>query len=288
MGKKLLSKLFKCLESASSCIYFCAVLLQGAEMCCSITRAGTDVFGTPIGKCQKKRNICWCLWYTYLWHTWCLSNKASAPVTSFASSSEETRPRMPLIQDMRSLWTHRNRELFPPSTEMSHNRESSPLLNPSQKYSCGTISQVYSTNNKQIERGNHITTWSHWGNAAGHGNLPASPCAGQLVSPDYSKPGSAQCIFLGDLQQILDVTGLDAGQFHQENSPRITEREMNTVKTERTAIVQSFLVDKKKAFGFSSSESHLVSQSCQVSLKAFMFALQSLNTGQVMPIVVCI
>lgn len=84
------------------------------------------------------------------------------------------------------------------------------------------------------------------------------------------------------------MTGLDAGQFHQENSPRITEREMNTVKTERTAIVQSFLVDKKKAFGFSSSESHLVSQSCQVSLKAFMFALQSLNTGQVMPIVVCI
>lgn len=84
------------------------------------------------------------------------------------------------------------------------------------------------------------------------------------------------------------MTGSDAGQFHQENSPRIREREMNTMKTERTAIVQSFLVDKKKIFGFSSSESDLVSQSSQISLKAFMFALQSLNTGQVMPIVVCI
>lgn len=188
---------------------------------------------------------------------------------------------------MRSLWTHSNRELFPPSIEISHNRENSPFLNPSQKYCCGTISHVNSLIINTL-RGGIITTWSHWGNAAGHENLPASLCVGQLVFPGYSKPDSTQCIFLGDLQQILDVTGSDAGQFHQENSPRIREREMNTMKIERTDIVQSFQVDKKKAFEFSSSECHLVSQSCQVSLKAFMFALQSLNTGQVMPIVVCI
>lgn len=35
--------------------------------------------------------------------TWCLSRRASAPVTSLASSSEDTSPRMPLIQDIRSL-----------------------------------------------------------------------------------------------------------------------------------------------------------------------------------------
>ena len=35
-----------------------------------------------------------------------------------------------------------------------------------------------------------------------------------------------------------------------------------------------------------SQSSHLVSQSCQVSLEAFVFALQSLDAGQVVAVVV--
>lgn len=34
--------------------------------------------------------------------------------------------------------------------------------------------------------------------------------------------------------------------------------------------------------------SDLITQSCQVPLKAFMFTLQSLDTGQVMTVVVCV
>lgn len=36
------------------------------------------------------------------------------------------------------------------------------------------------------------------------------------------------------------------------------------------------------------SQSDLVTQGCQVSLKAFMFALQSLDTGQVVTVVVSV
>lgn len=51
--------------------------------------------------------------------------------------------------------------------------------------------------------------------------------------------------------------------------------------------VYSSLLDQK-VLVLSSSQPHLVSKSCQVSLKAFMFALQSLHAGQVMAIVVCV
>lgn len=44
--------------------------------------------------------------------TWCRSSRASAPVTSLASSSEDTRPRIPLIQDIRSLWKVRTRSVL--------------------------------------------------------------------------------------------------------------------------------------------------------------------------------
>lgn len=119
-----------------------------------------------------------------------------------------------------------------------------------EQYAIYTLLIIYQTD-KWWGEGNSILTWSHWGNAAGHENLQASLCAGQHVFPDYSKLDSTQYIFLGDPQQILDVTESDAGQFHQENSPRIREREMNTMKTRRIfSIVQSFLLDKKKAFGF--------------------------------------
>lgn len=49
-------------------------------------------------------------------NTWCLSRRASAPVTSLASSSEDTSPRMPLIQDIKSLCT--DEKLWPKN--MSH------------------------------------------------------------------------------------------------------------------------------------------------------------------------
>lgn len=83
--------------------FLCGAPARGRDVLLNNQSWNWSVFGILIGKCQKK-TTCWYLQNTYLSHTWCLSNSASAPVTSFASSSEETRPRIPLIQDMRSLW----------------------------------------------------------------------------------------------------------------------------------------------------------------------------------------
>lgn len=52
MGKELLPKLFKRLESASPCIYFSAVLLQRMK-----TQLNRALLETLNGKCQKEASL---------------------------------------------------------------------------------------------------------------------------------------------------------------------------------------------------------------------------------------
>lgn len=59
--------------------------------------------------------------------TWWRSSSASAPVTSLASSSDDTRPRIPLIHDIRSLQgekAHPNR--VGPDSDRFHNGNTKP------------------------------------------------------------------------------------------------------------------------------------------------------------------
>lgn len=97
LREQLLTKLLKGLEGSSTGINLSAVLLErwtGKKG----KRHGWGKLDTTFiekNKEKKKGNV----------STWCLSRRASAPVTSLASSSEDTSPRMPLIQDIRSLCT---------------------------------------------------------------------------------------------------------------------------------------------------------------------------------------
>lgn len=123
MGQQLLPKLLKCLESASPGINFCPVFLpRGGKglgnrqkmltLMSTISSqqrvmgAGGTMRSSRPSRATKflllSRQVCL--------PTWCRSSKASAPVTSLASSSEDTNPRIPLIQDMRSLETRSTEE----------------------------------------------------------------------------------------------------------------------------------------------------------------------------------
>lgn len=203
----------------------------------------------------RKRNVVDVCDNTYLSRTWCLSNKASAPVTSFASSSEETRPRIPLIQDIRSLGTHINWEFFPPSTEISHTRKSSPFFfNLLQQYSCGTMSHIHFTNN---------TPDRQTGAGSGTAALPEvaeetlqvmriSKLLFALVStfpqtiPSLIQLGTFFLEIFSRFWMWLDQTlGSFTKRIHLEKG------KTNTVKTKITfSVVQSLPLDKKKASGF--------------------------------------
>ena len=112
VSQQLLSKLLKCLESASPGIDFCPVFLPkggkglgklAADAHSDVNHRLTTKGGNEASRALQSSHV----FATQQAGppTWCRSSNASAPVTSLASSSEDTNPRIPLIQDMRSLET---------------------------------------------------------------------------------------------------------------------------------------------------------------------------------------
>lgn len=188
---------------------------------------------------------------TYLSHTWCLSNKASAPVTSFASSSEETRPRIPLIQDIRSLWTHIDREFFPPSTEI--NRNFDPLT-PPQQYSCGTISHIHFNNNipdRQTGAGSGIAALPEVTEETLQVVRISKLLFAQISTFSQTTPSLIQLgtFFLEIFSRFWMWLDQTLGSFTKRI--HLEKRKINTVKTKKPfSVVQSLPLDKKKAFGF--------------------------------------
>lgn len=117
MSQQLLPKLLKCLESASPGVNFCPVFLPRGGNALGIWQKMHMLVSTTgsqlrlMGEGAQQTGL----------PTWCRSSKASAPVTSLANSSEDTSPRIPLIQDMRSL------ENRPTGAQPLHYLESGPL-----------------------------------------------------------------------------------------------------------------------------------------------------------------
>lgn len=131
-----------------------------------------------------------------------------------------------------------------------------------------------------------LLTWSQTGSAAGHESCPACLCAGRLVPPGCSRPCSAPCISPGCRPLLQGGTGSDALLSLPESSPRW---EVERKKWARTSRDRYFSQNQSQFVCRSAKRvSDLVTQGCQVSLKAFVFTLQSLDAGQVVTIVVSV
>lgn len=100
-----------------------------------------------------------------------------------------------------------------------------------------------------------------------------------LISPTHqAAPGSVQLSTL--LLNIIHSLRVGLNQTLSHLPQRVDlGRDEETSKTLKSQRKQSLSGAKIK---------YLISQSCQVSLEAFMFALQCLNTGQVMTVVVSV
>lgn len=112
--QKLLAELLKGLEGPSTSVDLCPVFLegQGKPRVCVCVCVGEECYKHTHSRLS----------------TWCLSSKASAPVTSLASSSEDTSPLIPLIQDIKSLGTDPSLEFE--QQHKTHGQEASSHMTP--------------------------------------------------------------------------------------------------------------------------------------------------------------